>query len=92
MIENGKVKSHSGEGSFWGNVIAFAVCFLLFLGCLYALGFWTLESAWVPGLIFMVLAVLAFLIPQQVIGRSDTVEVNDARIHAEPTAVQHRSH
>ena len=92
MIQNGKVKSHSGEGAFWGNVIAFAVCYLLFVGCLYALGFWTLESAGIPGLIFMVLAVLAFAIPQNIIGRSDTLVENDARIHAEHTAVQHRGH
>ena len=40
----------------------------------------------------MVLAVLAFAIPQNIIGRSDTLVENDARIHAEHTAVQHRGH
>ena len=57
MIVNGKPKSYSGQGSFWGNLLVTAVCFALFLGCLYAMGWWDFETVWVPGIAAMVLAV-----------------------------------
>ena len=90
MIENGRVKNHSGEGAFWGNLIAWAVCFIVFVACLYAMSFWSLESVWIPGVIAMVLAVVALIIPKQILGRGDSVD--EERIHARHTAVQHHSH
>lgn len=92
MIENGKVKDHSGSGSFWGNLIATGVTVVLFLGCLYAMSFWDFTNVWIPGLLALGLAVLTFIIPQQVLGRSDLLKENEARIHAEPTAVQRHGH
>lgn len=81
MIVNGKPKSHSGQGNFWGNVLVWAVCFILFLGCIYAMSWWDFGTVWVPGLISLVLAVLTFIIPQQLLGRGDTVD--HEAIHAE---------
>lgn len=74
MIVNGKPKSYSGQGSFWGNLLVTAVCFALFLGCLYAMGWWDFETVWVPGIAAMVLAVLTYIIPQGILGRGDTVD------------------
>lgn len=88
MIVNGKPTNHSGQGRFWGNLLMTAVCFLLFLGCLYAMGWWSLESVWIPGGIALVLAVLTYLIPQQLLGRSDSVD--HEAIHVE-AAGSHRA-
>ncbi|MDI3329121.1 MAG: hypothetical protein QJR09_00095 [Micrococcus sp.] len=89
MIVNGKPKSYSGQGNFWGNILVWAVCFVLFLGCLYAMGWWEFETVWVPGVIAMVLAVLTFIIPQGILGRGDTVD--HEAIHAE-NPVARRGH
>lgn len=86
MIVNGKPKSYSGQGNFWGNILVTAVCFVLFLGCLYAMGLWDFENVWVPGIAAMVLAVLTFIIPQGILGRGDTVD--HEAIHAETTVVR----
>ncbi|MEO9248358.1 hypothetical protein ABDK96_11755 [Citricoccus nitrophenolicus] len=90
MIVNGKPTNHSGQGRFWGNLLMTAVCFLLFLGCLYAMGWWSLESVWIPGGIAMVLAVLTYLIPQQLLGRSDSVD--HEAIHVEATGSHRAGH
>ena len=87
MIRNGKAIDHSNVGGVWGSLIAFLVAYVAFLGCLYAMGFWTLENAWVPGLIALALAMVTFMIPQVFLGRSDTVDT--AAIHARPVAAQH---
>ena len=87
MIRNGKAIDHSNVGGVWGSVIAFIVAFAAFLGSLYAMSFWTLESAWIPGLIALALALAAFMIPKTFLGRSDTVDT--AAIHARPVAAQH---
>jgi hypothetical protein len=71
VYSNGKNVAHSGQGRLAGNLIAFAVFFILFLGCLYSLSFWTLENAWIPGISCFVLAILAFGIPQHILGMSD---------------------
>ena len=89
MIVNGKPKSYSGQGSFWGNLLVTAVCFALFLGCLYAMGWWDFETVWVPGVAAMVLAVLTYIIPQGILGRGDTVD--HEAIHAE-NPVARRGH
>ena len=74
MIRNGKAIDHSNVGGVWGSLIAFIVAFGAFLGCLYAMGFWSLESVWIPGLIALALATVAFMIPKAFLGRSDTVD------------------
>jgi len=86
VIVNGKPRNHSGEGSFWGNLLVTAVCFVLFVGCIYAMGWWSLEVAWIPGIIALALAVLAFIIPQQVLGRGDSVD--HEAIHVQDATVR----
>jgi hypothetical protein len=90
VIVNGKPKTHSGEGHFWGNLLMTLVCLVIFLGCLYAMSFWGFETVWVPGIIAMALAVLTFMIPQQLIGRSDTLD--HEAIHAEDPNARHAGH
>ena len=51
------------------------------------MGFWSLESVWIPGLIALALATVAFMIPKAFLGRSDTVDT--AAIHTRPVAVEH---
>ncbi|MGJ9401665.1 hypothetical protein [Arthrobacter sp. KK5.5] len=82
MYSDGKNKAYSGQGNFVGNFVAFAVFFVLFCGSLYALSFWTLENAWVPGIVCLVLAGLAFGIPQAILGRSDSLETARAEAAA----------
>jgi len=70
VYSNGKNKAYSGQGNFVGNFIAFLVMFAIFVGAVFSLSLWTLENAWVPGILCLVLAALAFAIPQHVLGRS----------------------
>ena len=70
MYSNGKNKAYSGQGNFVGNFVAFLVLFALLVGSFFVLSMWTLENAWVPGLLCLILAGLAFAIPQHVLGRS----------------------
>ncbi|GAB3180789.1 hypothetical protein GCM10027060_10660 [Nesterenkonia halophila] len=81
MISNGKVTSYSGQGNVVGNVVAFIFVFGLLLGSIFALSFWTLENAWIPGMAFMVLWTLAFLVAKELLGRGDTLTQQD--IHGE---------
>ena len=74
MYSDGQNKAYSGQGNFVGNFVAFAAMFILFVGSIYVLSFWTLENAWWPGIACLVLAALAFLIPQHVLGRSNSHE------------------
>ncbi|WP_309080382.1 hypothetical protein [Zhihengliuella sp.] len=71
MYSNGKNKAYSGQGQLASNLVIFAVMLVLFFGGLYALSFWTLENAWLPGLACLTLCALAFVIPQHLLGRSD---------------------
>lgn len=90
MIRDGKVINHSGEGAFWGNAIAWTPLFIAFLGCLFAMGQWSLEAVFIPGLIAMGLATLTFLVPKQVLGRSDSVDIT--QVHREqslPVSSEH---
>ena len=70
MYSNGKNKAYSGQGNFVGNFVAFLVLFALLVGSFFVLSMWTLENAWVPGLLCLILAGLAFAIPQHILGRS----------------------
>ncbi|MFC7403007.1 hypothetical protein [Citricoccus sp. GCM10030269] len=90
MIVNGQPKNYSGEGNFWGNFLMTVVCFLMFVGSLYAMSWWDFELVWLPGLIALGLAVLTYLLPQQLIGRSDSVD-HDV-IHVEETTSRHAGH
>lgn len=71
MYSNGKNVAHSGQGRLAGNVIAFVVFFVLFVGAIYSLSYWTLDNAWIPGIACFVLAILAFAVPQHILGMSD---------------------
>ncbi|GHD09875.1 hypothetical protein GCM10008096_22970 [Zhihengliuella salsuginis] len=71
MYSDSKNKAYSGQGNLGSSLAAFAVMFVLFLGSLYSLSFWTLENGWLPGLACLVLATAAFLIPQGIMGRSE---------------------
>jgi hypothetical protein len=90
VIVNGQPKSHSGEGHFWGNLLVTLVCVVLFVACIYAMGFWSFENVWIPGLIALALAVLTFIIPQQFIGRSDTLD--HEAIYVEDSSTRHAGH
>ncbi|PXA77262.1 hypothetical protein [Auritidibacter sp. NML100628] len=79
MIRNGKPTDHSGRGFGTGNIILFAVVFLLLLGTMFALSFWEhstdyVNAVWIPGITALVLMVITFLIPKAIVGRSDTVD------------------
>lgn len=71
MYSNGKNVAHSGQGRFVGNFIATLVFLAMFCGAIYALSFFTLDNAWIPGLSCLALTVLAFAIPQHILGISD---------------------
>ena len=87
MIRNGKAIDHSNVGGVWGSLVATIVCFAIFLGSLYAMSLWTLDNVWVPGLIALALATVAFLIPKAVLGSGNTLHTN--AIHgAQPVAAR----
>lgn len=90
MIRNGKPIDHSNVGGLWGSLVAFIVSFALFVGVLYATGFWSLEVVWIPGLAVLVLAILAFAIPQHVLGRGDSVD--EVAIHTPAAHAVERGH
>ncbi len=90
MIRNGKPISHSNAGGVFGSLIAFAVAFVCFLGSLYAMSFWSLDSAWVPGLIALALSVVAFMIPKQILGGSDSVD--PVVVHTPHTEAERHGH
>lgn len=71
MYTDGKNKAYSGQGQFASNFAAFVAMMVLFIASLYVLSFWTLENAWWPGIACLVLATAAFIIPQQIMGRSE---------------------
>ncbi|GAB3620522.1 MULTISPECIES: hypothetical protein [Glutamicibacter] len=76
MYSNGKNVTHSGSGRLAGNLITFAVFFVLFVGAIYSLSFWTLENAWLPTIACFVLTLLAFAVPMTFMGRGDSHEVS----------------
>lgn len=76
LIRDGKPANYSGEGNTAGNWIIFAIVLILFLGGLYMMNTLSFESVWVPMLGVIILGTLAFLIPKQIIGRSNTVDVD----------------
>lgn len=66
---------YKSENNLIQSVVLFVIFFAMFLGGLFALSFWSLESfahAFVPGTIALVLCSLAFIIPMTWIGRSNS--------------------
>lgn len=85
MISNGKVKAYSGQGNLVGNLAAFLVVFLMLVGSIVALSFWDLDQVWIPGLIFIVLYCGSFYAAKEIIGRSDSLDMQDLHgEHGEP--------
>lgn len=63
--------SHAGENHLVSNILVFAVLFGMFLLGIYLLNFFTPDTWW-PMAAIVVLAFLAFFIPQGILGRADT--------------------
>lgn len=85
MISNGKVKAFSGQGNFLGNFVAFLFVFTMLIGSVAAIAFWDLDQVWLPGLIFLGLYTGAFFLGKELIGRSDTLDLQDLHgEHGEP--------
>ncbi|WP_082046426.1 hypothetical protein [Arthrobacter sp. L77] len=66
-----KQPSHAGEGHLVENVVVFVLIFGAFLLGIYLLNWLTLDTVW-PMAAIVVIAFLAFFIPQGILGRSDT--------------------
>ncbi|MCG2620500.1 hypothetical protein LVY72_01080 [Arthrobacter sp. I2-34] len=68
-------RQHAGEGRLAGNVIAFIIVMVLLLASFVAFAM-SPEIGYVPAFTLgLVLFALAFFIPQQILGRSDSHEV-----------------
>ncbi len=74
MIRDGKPANFSGEGNTAGNWIMYGVVLLLFIVGLYMLNFLSFGTVWIPMGGLILLGSLAFAIPKEVIGRSNTVD------------------
>ncbi|MFJ2618836.1 hypothetical protein [Glutamicibacter sp. NPDC087344] len=74
MYSNGKNTAHSGEGRLVGNLVAFVIFFVAFVGALYSLSFWTLENAWLPTIVCFALILVAFAVPMHLMTRSTKAE------------------
>ncbi|WP_104091132.1 hypothetical protein [Arthrobacter sp. GMC3] len=71
MSNNG----YRGENNLVQSIIMFVIFFALFLGGIFAMSFWSLESfahAFVPGAIGLGLVFLSLVIPLTWIGRSNS--------------------
>ncbi|GAA2959005.1 hypothetical protein ACX5K5_03855 [Glutamicibacter bergerei] len=74
MYSNGKNTAHSGEGRLVGNIVNTLIFTVMFAAGLYALSYWTLETAWWPTIACFALCFLAFAIPMHLMGRADSIE------------------
>lgn len=74
MIRDGKPANYSGEGNGAGNWLMFGITLILFVAGLYMFNNLAFENVWVPMLGVIGLCTIAFLIPKQFIGRSNTVD------------------
>lgn len=74
MIRDGKPVDHSGQGSTAGNLIAVSITSVLFIVGLYMFNTLAFENVWIPMLGVLGLCSLAYFIPTQLIGRSNTVD------------------
>ncbi|HIY84904.1 MAG TPA: hypothetical protein H9822_00435 [Candidatus Yaniella excrementavium] len=74
MIRDGKPVDYSGQGNTAGNLIAASITAVLFVVGLYMFNTLSFESVWVPMLGVIGLCSLAFFIPKQLTGQSNTVD------------------
>ncbi|HEY4534638.1 MAG TPA: hypothetical protein VIG71_01460 [Enteractinococcus sp.] len=74
MIRDGKPANYSGEGNAAGNWLIYGIALVLFLVGLYMFNTLAFENVWVPMLGVIILCSLAFFIPKQLVGRSNTVD------------------
>lgn len=63
--------THSGEGHLVSNLIIFIILMACFLGAMYAFSFWSLDNAFIPGIIGMALFALSYFIPKQIMGNME---------------------
>jgi hypothetical protein len=68
---SGKQPAHAGVGHLGENILVFAIMFVMFLIGMWAISFSDGNNVW-PFAVCIVLAFLAFFIPQGILGRSDT--------------------
>lgn len=67
--------SFRSENNLAQTVTLFVIFFALFVGGIFAMSFWSLESfahAFIPGVVGLGLCFLSFVIPMTWIGRSDS--------------------
>ena len=67
----GSSPAHAGKGHLVGNILVFVIMFGMFLLGLYLVSWLSLDNVW-PMAALVVLAFLAFFIPQGILGRADT--------------------
>ncbi|NKX53353.1 DUF2207 domain-containing protein [Arthrobacter mobilis] len=67
-------RTHAGEGRVAGNVIVFAIVMVLFLGSILSFGLEPQIGAIPAFALGLILFALAFFIPKQILGRSDSHE------------------
>ncbi|MDO5754563.1 MULTISPECIES: hypothetical protein [unclassified Arthrobacter] len=68
-------RKYNGENSLVQSVILFVIFFALFLGGIFSLSYWSLESfahAFVPACLGLGLCALAIFVPVTIIGRSNS--------------------
>ncbi|MHA7287375.1 hypothetical protein ACX80I_13940 [Arthrobacter sp. MDT3-44] len=63
--------AHAGKGHLVENILVFVIMFGMFLVGMYLLTWLSLDNVW-PMAALVVLAFLAFFIPQGILGRADT--------------------
>ena len=63
--------SHAGEGRLVENIVVFAIMFVLFAAALWVITFFDQTNVW-PFAVCLILAFVAFFVPQGILGRSDT--------------------
>ncbi|APF40454.1 hypothetical protein [Neomicrococcus aestuarii] len=71
MYSQGKNKAYSGQGNFAGNFLTLIVCLVIFAAAIFMTSFWNLATAWWPTFLVLGLSVVAFAVPQHILGRSD---------------------
>ena len=64
--------SYRRENNLAQTVIMFVIFLAMFLGGIYAMSYWSLENAFVPGITAFALIFLSLVIPMTWIGRSNS--------------------
>ena len=76
VIRDGKPANFSGEGNTAGNLLIFVIALALFVAGLYMINLLSFENVWVPMLSVVILSAVAYFIPKQIVGRSNTVDAD----------------